>query len=121
MNESPNGWLILVPWPARVLNPTTKVPKSQREMESQRAENGGFYLVKGRGTRLNDEKRYKVELLFCPPDSRRFQLKNVMSAFDPWLRGMLRGWCIGEENVDISADIGPIIERGKVEVKIYET
>jgi crossover junction endodeoxyribonuclease RusA len=120
MNENVNGLHLMLPFPEAVLNPNKKVHWSLKYKAAGVAREAAFYLTLEKGVKLNPERRYIVNLVFCPPDKRTRDLDNLTTAMKSALDGMCQGLGINDKMIRPLPDWGPQVQGGKVEVTIKE-
>lgn len=111
---------IVLPWPDMILNPNQHVHWSKKHKAQQTAREAGFYIAKEAGVELDPEKRYDVQLVFCPPDKRSRDLDNLTSACKHFLDGICAALRINDKMIKPVPDWGERVKRGQVRVTITE-
>lgn len=123
IDEKPNGIMLSLPFPDKILNPNVHVHWSKKNRARVELRESCFYMVKERGVelRLDPQKHYTVTMLFCPPDNRRRDRDNLLASYKSGLDGMCRALGIDDSMIHPLPEIGPVVSPlGKVEVSIFE-
>lgn len=120
MNEQPNGLHLMLPWPDMILMPNKHVHWSKKNRARITGREAGYYIALEKGVKLDPEKKYRVDLVFCPPDRRTRDLDNLVSSMKSTLDGVCRGLGIDDKMIRPLPDWGPQVEGGKVEITIVE-
>lgn len=116
----PNGLQLMMPWPDSLLNPNVKVHWAVKRDAKQASRDAGYLITLQKGVQLDPDKRYQVELVFCPPNNRTRDLDNLQASCKWMLDGIAQALGINDSQFRPVSDWGPLVERGKVEVSIKE-
>jgi len=120
MNDEPNGLHLNLVWPPSILNPNVKAHWGKKYRHKTALFDAWFYDTFNHGVKLDPEKRYKVDMIFCPPDKRVRDTDNLIAACKAGLDGMCKALGIDDSHIRTIPDWGPVVEHGKVEVVIVE-
>jgi crossover junction endodeoxyribonuclease RusA len=101
---------IRFPFPDRKLSANSRIAHRWATKERDTARVVGFWLVKDAGWKFNGEKPLELTLIVCPPDKRRRDDDNIVSAFKSYRDGMFQAL-----GLDDSLIKRTIIERAEVE------
>ena len=115
-----NGIKIMLSWPASILNPNVKVHWIAKKEARDTARDEGYIMAKSTGMELDPAKRYRMDMVFCPPDRRWRDLDNLISSEKFRIDGMCKAFGINDRMVRPVPDWGPVVSGGKVEVSIVE-
>lgn len=120
MNEQPNGVHLMLPWPDPILNPNKHVHWTKKHRAKVDGRETAFYIALEKGVKLDPEKKYRVDMVYCPPDHRKRDFDNLGRAMKSAMDGMCRGLGIDDSQLRPLPDWGPVVEGGKVEITITE-
>jgi crossover junction endodeoxyribonuclease RusA len=115
-----NGIKIMLSWPDKILNPNVKKHWTVKKEAKDVARNAGYYLAKNTGMELDPAKRYRMDMVFFPPDNRARDLDNLLASQKWVIDGMCRALGIDDRMIRPVPDWGQVIYGGKVEVNIVE-
>ena len=115
-----NGIKIMLSWPDKILNPNVKVHWAVKKDAKQAARDEGYILAKSTGMELDPGKRYRMDLVFCPPDRRTHDLDNLVSSEKWSIDGICKAMGINDRMIKPIPDWGQVVSGGKVEVSIVE-
>lgn len=111
---------LTLPWPDPVLNPNNRKHWSVKKDAKRAARELSFAAAYNLGLKLDPEKHYQFELIFCPPDPRKRDLDNLLAAMKNQLDGMCKAFGIDDRMIRPVPDWGPVAEKGQVEITITE-
>lgn len=120
LDKKPNGLHIMLPFPNKILMPNKKAHWGKKFAAAKVEKEAAYILAYNQNISLDPTLKYKVTLVFCPPDNRKRDLDNLVAAMKSALDGMCRGLGIDDKNIKPNPDWGPVVEGGKVEVTIFE-
>lgn len=110
----------MLPFPDAILNPNKHVHWAKKNRARVDAREAAYKIARSLDICLSEEKKYRVSLVFCPPDRRSRDLDNLTSAMKSALDGMCRGLGIDDKQIRPLPDWGWQYIGGKVEVVIEE-
>lgn len=101
---------IRFPFPDRKLSANSRIDRRFVTKERETAREIGFWLVKDAGWEFSGKKPLELKLIVCPPDKRRRDDDNIISAFKSYRDGMFKALGLDDSLVKRT-----IIERSDVE------
>lgn len=111
---------LTLPWPDSILNPNNRSHWRAKLEAKRSARESAYCLAYNLHTALDGQKKYQVELIFCPPDKRPRDLDNMLSSQKHALDGMCKALKINDRMIRPVLDWGPVVRGGRVEVRISE-
>lgn len=114
------GLKLMLPWPDKVLNPNQRRHWTVKKDAKRAARGMAFAITNNLETKLDPEKWYQVDLIFCPPNSRIRDLDNLLASMKSALDGMCRALGIDDKMIRPVPDWGPVVDGGRVEISITE-
>lgn len=117
---TPTGVKLMLPFPDSILNPNVTGHWATKQPAKKAAREAAYILAYNLQIKLDSQKKYRVTLIFCPPDRRYRDLDNMVSSMKSALDGMCRALGINDKNIKPEPDWGPGFVGGKVEVTITE-
>lgn len=120
MTDSPNGLHLILVWPPSILNPNVHVHWSKKHRAKVDLKEAWYYDTKSHGVELDPGKRYRADVVFCPPDNRVRDFDNLLRACKSGMDGMCTALRIDDSQIRPVPDWGPVVENGKVEITITE-
>jgi crossover junction endodeoxyribonuclease RusA len=99
---------IILPFPDFRLSPNKRLDRRGLTGARNIARNTGFFAIKEAGLRVPDRTPLHMTLTFCPPDGRRRDMDNCLSASKPVVDGMFEALGVDDSNIRRIT-----IERGK--------
>lgn len=120
INTSPTGLKLMLPWPDPVLNPNQRKHWAVKKDAKRAAKQTAFAITYNTGVKLDPEKNYQVDLIFCPPNRSIRDLDNLQTSMKAALDGMCRALGIDDKMIRPVPDWGPVVQGGKVEITIVE-
>jgi hypothetical protein len=120
ITTAPTGVRLMLPWPDPILNPNNKQHWRAKLEAKQAARSEAFAIAYNLHTKLDPEKYYQVDLVFCPPNNRPRDLDNLLSSMKSQIDGACFALGINDRMIRPTLDWGPVVEGGKVEVTITE-
>jgi len=111
-----------LPFPERALNPnnSSQFHWGVRHRASQAAKEAGWWLAKESGHMLDPEKKYRVDMVFYPPDRRKYDLDNMSASMKHYLDGMCQAMGIDDRNIKPVPDWGRVEKGGRTAITITE-
>lgn len=100
-----------LPYPPKELNPNQKNHWSVKHKAFQKYKNDCYFMA----TEMQPSKKLKIT--FCPPDRRKRDKDNCISAFKAGQDGIAAAWSIDDVEFDPSYHMGDPVKHGKVLVE----
>lgn len=111
---------LTLPWPDKVLNPNQRRHWAVKKDAKKSAKMMAYALASNLDIKLDPEKHYQFEMIFCPPNSRIRDLDNLLASMKSALDGICRALGIDDKMIRPVPDWGPVTEGGIVEITITE-
>jgi len=111
--------MIVLPFPDPRLSPNKR--RAHRWLTDVRtiARNTGYYGALGAGLRVPDRTPLHLYLMFSPPDNRRRDIDNLLSASKSTLDGIFKALNVDDSNVKLTTlEIGRRVKGGQMTVRI---
>lgn len=110
---------LILPFPDSRLSPNRR--KDRRWLTSVRdtARSNGYYAVKQAGLSVPDKTPLHMFLTFCPPDRRRRDVDNLLSASKSTIDGIFKALGVNDCNVRrTTLEMGNSIPGGQTIIRI---
>lgn len=79
---------LILPWPAKELSPNARVHHHAKSKAVKAYREGAYWLTRARDLSVPDSEEVFLLIDFYPPDKRRRDLDNMLSAFKAGLDGI---------------------------------
>jgi crossover junction endodeoxyribonuclease RusA len=110
--------MIELPWPHKDLSPNGRVhwARKAKATASYRSECG--WRARAQGVSPVDADRVKMTIRFCPPDMRRRDMDNLISATKALRDGLMDALGVDDSRFVVTYEMGEPIKGGAVMVQI---
>jgi crossover junction endodeoxyribonuclease RusA len=116
---TPSPATLTLPFPDSRLSPNGR--RAHRWLTDVRniARNTGYYAALDTGLRVPDRTPLHVYLTFFPPDNRRRDVDNLLSASKSTLDGIFKALHVDDSNVKLTTlEMGRRVKGGQMTVRI---
>lgn len=110
---------VILPFPDARLSPNRRSDRRRLTSVRQMARNSGYFATKDAGICVPDRTPLHLYLTFCPPDHRRRDIDNLLSASKSTLDGIFNALGVDDSNIRLTTlGMGKRVEGGQTIVKI---
>lgn len=110
---------ITLPFPDSRLSPNRRMDRRWITNVRQMARNTGYFLTKDANLHVPDKTPLHLYLTFCPPNHRRRDIDNLLSASKSTLDGMFQALGVDDSNVKlITMGMGKVVKEGQTVVRL---
>jgi len=112
--------VISLPWPPAMLSPNKRPHWAQRAKltASYRSECG--WRARAQGVYQTDAESVRMTMRFCPPDVRRRDMDNLISATKGLRDGLQDALGVDDSRFVVTYEMGEPVKGGAVQVEIAE-
>lgn len=111
-------YIILLPWPPRVLSPNARAHWSAKAKAARKCRADAGILAQAMGCRNLDVSRLTVEITFCPPDRRRRDTDNMLASIKAHIDGIADATGVDDSDWNIGIARGEPVKGGAVLVHV---
>jgi hypothetical protein len=112
---------IILPWPAKVLNPNQRVHWAVKAKASKKAREDAFYLTKEASPRIDKARKIHVWWYFYPPDRRKRDDDNCLSACKAYRDGIAEALGVNDSQFQSHPVLmTEVIKGGRVIVRLVQ-
>lgn len=110
---------LTLPFPDARLSPNRRMDRRWLTNVRQIARNTGFYAARDAHLQVPDKTPLHVYLTFCPPDHRRRDIDNLLSASKSTLDGVFAALGVDDSNVKLTTlGMGKRVKQGQTLLRI---
>ena len=110
--------MIDLPWPPSILNPNRIAHWTKKAEAKKQYRNDCFWLAKSIPQPVFADGKINISLIFHPPDNRKRDDDNYISAFKSGRDGIADAWGIDDHRFRITTERGEVIKGGCVKVRL---
>jgi crossover junction endodeoxyribonuclease RusA len=111
--------ILTLPWPPRILSPNNRSHWAKKSPVRAKYRADCTYAALAAGVPvLPPEGKIKLLLTFCPPDERKRDDDNFISAFKSGRDGLADAWRIDDNRFRITVETGDVVKHGCVKVQV---
>jgi crossover junction endodeoxyribonuclease RusA len=108
----------ILPWPSADLSPNARLHWARKAKAAKKARSAAWaHAVEAKVHRINADK-LSVKMMFCPPDNRRRDLDNTISATKPQQDGIADAVGIDDSKWAVTYSWGDVVPGGAVFVQL---
>lgn len=110
---------LTLPFPDSRLSPNSRRDRRWVTNLRQTARNTGFFQAKMAALEIPNHVPLHLFLTFCPPNNRRRDVDNLLSAFKSVLDGVFAALGVDDSNVRrTTLEMGEVMEQGQTLLRI---
>lgn len=107
---------ILLPWPPRSLSPNERVHWAVKSRVTLQYKTACYALLQAHKPFLRGQ--YKFTITFCPPDNRRRDADNIISAFKAGQDALSLVTGVDDSKFVVTYARGPVTPQGAVRIAV---